>query len=301
MYLYYHPLISTKSHSLASSQSAKSSPPQERPWEEKTILCYCDRRRENMADTIRAEYSPRRGMEREHQFVGNLVSLSYLQLSLFCSVVEPHSRITISLFVEMTMRKDILVGRQEIVCEPQHGSSLKNSYPCVWLSILHIEINISFCSDNGHSMEAITLFLTITESANRNSPLNAVVSTPSPTIADVDNPAAEGGAARLAVQLNSETVQSMTPPTSLPRLSRTGDPPIESDIPPVQPVAGSQAETSRTALRRAEEAVTNINMIKTWKSAVTNIKWVMDTVTPIAAVCPLLFFGPSTAEPITAF
>jgi hypothetical protein len=111
-------------------------------------------------------------------------------------------------------------------------------------------------------------------------------------MADVDNSAAEGGAVRLAVQLNSETMQSMTPAASLPSLSRAGDLPIESDTPPVQPVVGSQTEASRTALHHAEEAVTNISTIKTWKSAVTNIKWVMDTVTPIAAVCLISFFLP---------
>jgi hypothetical protein len=217
-------------------------------------------------------------MEREHRFVGNLVFLSYFQLSLSCSVVEPRSHITISLYVEMTMRKDILVGRQEIACEPQHGSSFKNSYPCVWLSILQIEIDIVFGGDDGHSTEATTLFLTITELANRNSSLNAAANTPGPTTADVDTP---------------------------PPLRWTGDLPSESDTPPVQPLVGSQPETSRTALRRAEEAINNVNTIKTWKSAVTNIKWVMDTVTPIAAVCPISFlsilrwanFRPS-AEPL---
>jgi hypothetical protein len=188
----------------------------------------------------------------------------------------------------MTMQDDIRVGRQAIACEPQRGASFKNSYPCVWLSILQIEIDIVFGSDDVHSTEATILFLTITESANRNFSLNAAVNTPSPTMADPDNPAAEGGAARLAVQLNSEIMQSMTPTTSLPRLFRTGDLPIESDT-PVQPVARSQPERSRTALRRAGVAINNINTIKTWKSAVTNIKWVMDAVTPIVAVCPISF------------
>jgi phage tail sheath protein FI len=138
----------------------------------------------------------------------------------------------------------------------------------------------------GHSTEATTLFLTITESANRNSSLKAVINTPNPTTVDVDN--AEQGAARLAVQRNRETMQPMTAAT-LPPLCRTGDLPSEGDTPPVQPVVGSQPETSRTALRRAEEATNNISTIKTWKHAVTNLKWVMDTVTPIAAVCPISF------------
>jgi hypothetical protein len=138
----------------------------------------------------------------------------------------------------MTMRDDILVGRQEIACEPQHGSFFKNSYSCVWLSTLHIEIDIVFGSDDGHSTEATTLFLTITESANRDSSLNAAVNTPSPTAADLDNPAAEGGATHLAVQRNSETMQSMAAATP-PPLLWTGDLPSEGDAPPVEPVVGS--------------------------------------------------------------
>jgi hypothetical protein len=142
------------------------------------------------------------------------------------------------------------------------------SYTSVWLSILHIELDIIFDSADGqtrHPTEAITLFLTMTESANRNSSQNAAVNTPSPT-----------------------TMESTAAATSLPPLSRTGDLPIESDT-PVQPTVESQTETSRTALRRAEEAINDINTMKTWQSAVKNIKRVMDTVTQIAAVCPVLF------------
>jgi hypothetical protein len=183
----------------------------------------------------------------------------------------------------MILRNDILLGKQEIDCEPQHGSSSR-ILPCVWLSILHIEIDIVFGRDDGYSMEVTTLFLTITESANRNSSLNAAVNTTSPITVDLDGPAAEGGATPLAVQRKCETMQTI-PVTSLPPSLRTGDLPRESDTPPVQPEVGSQPETSSTALRRAEEAINNINTIGTWRSAVTNIKRVMDIVAPIVAVC----------------
>jgi hypothetical protein len=162
----------------------------------------------------------------------------------------------------MTSREDILVGAQEIVCEPQRGLSFcLNSYPCVWLTILHVELDIVFVSADGHiahPTEAITLFLMITESVNANSSLNVAVNIPIPTATDLDNPAVEGGPARLA----DGDVQSTT-------------------------VAGGQTETPRSALRHAEEA---INTMKTWKSAVSIIKRVMDTVSPIAAVCTISFF-----------
>jgi hypothetical protein len=48
---------------------------------------------------------------------------------------------------------------------------------------------------------------------------------------------------------------------------------------------------SRDALRRAQKAVDNIDTMKTWKSAVNVVKWVMEAVSPIAEVCPVSFLS----------
>jgi hypothetical protein len=72
MCLYHHVLINTNSLLLASSQSTHPSPSH---GPEQSILCYCDGRGENVEDTICAERSPTRGMEREHRLVGNFVYL----------------------------------------------------------------------------------------------------------------------------------------------------------------------------------------------------------------------------------
>jgi hypothetical protein len=66
-------------------------------------------------------------------------------------------------------------------------------------------------------------------------------------------------------------------------LTRPGDLPIEAG-PSVRPVVDGQMEVSRTALRQAEGAT---DTMKTWNSAVDVIKRVMDTVSPIAEVCPV--------------
>ncbi len=65
------------------------------------------------------------------------------------------------------------------------------------------------------------------------------------------------------------------------------------------PMPDGQAETSPTkkaliALRRADEAKKPIDRKNTWKGAVSRIKWVMDTVSPIAevraiSILPLLY------------
>jgi hypothetical protein len=62
-HIYHHTLISTKSPPPASSQSAQPSPSQVPFWEEKAILCYGDRRGENMAYTACTERGTTRGME----------------------------------------------------------------------------------------------------------------------------------------------------------------------------------------------------------------------------------------------
>jgi hypothetical protein len=54
---------------------------------------------------------------------------------------------------------------------------------------------------------------------------------------------------------------------------------------PVEPVVDNRAEISH-ALDHAEEAM---DTVKTWKSTVNVIKCVMDTIGPIADVCPIYY------------
>jgi hypothetical protein len=128
------------------------------------------------------------------------------------------------------------------------------------------------------------MVLTISMSAIASSSVTVAVNTPSPTaaeMADLNNPVAEGGAMRHIVQSRNETMQSTADSIS----TRNDALPIKSGS-LVRPIAESQTEMSRTAISRAEEAINVIDTIKTWESAVTAIKWVMDTVTPIASVGP---------------
>jgi hypothetical protein len=117
------------------------------------------------------------------------------------------------------------------------------------------------------------------------SSLAGAVDTPEPTTADPDNPVAEGGAARpqATVQAYGETMQPTAVATPQSRLSRPSGLPVEVGT-PVGPVLDSRTEGSGSALHRAEEAT---DAMKTWNSAVGVIKRVMDTVSPIAEVCPI--------------
>ncbi len=75
--------------------------------------------------------------------------------------------------------------------------------------------------------------------------------------------------------------------------------PIQSTAPePLLPSLDSQegmlvAESARIALRRAEGTMKPIDQANIWKGAISNIKWVMDTVSPISearaiSILPLL-------------
>ncbi|KAH9960961.1 hypothetical protein BGW80DRAFT_922078 [Lactifluus volemus] len=133
--------------------------------------------------------------------------------------VRPLSRITVSVYAKKTMARDILVGRQEIVCEPGH------------------EVDIVFGIADGHdihSAESNTFTLTITMSADAGPSLTGVVNTQSPVAAHL--PVAEGSA----------TGDLPSPIESSAPVLPMRDNPL------------SDTEMSRTTLRRAEEAVNAI-------------------------------------------
>ncbi len=79
-----------------------------------------------------------------------------------------------------------------------------------------------------------------------------------------------------------EPIQSSAPEPLLPSPD-----PLSVEV--GTPMAHGQAKTSLNenaliALRRADEAKKPIDRKNTWKGAVSRIKWVMDTVSPITEV-----------------
>ena len=147
--------------------------------------------------------------------------------------------------------------------------------------MLHEELDIVFGSAGGHAghstPESPTIVLTITVSASTSPSLAGVANTPNPTTTDLASPVTEGGATRPDLQSSREVTQVTA---NYHPLSS----PIKSDSPGRLAIA----EMSRDTLRRAEETV---DTMKTWKTAVNVIKRVMDTVSPIAAVCPASFLS----------
>ncbi len=150
-------------------------------------------------------------------------------------------------------------------------------------NILHVDVPFVLSNDDGEagqSMQPITLYLTITVSANMASPIlpnNA----PKILIEGDDSPAEEA------------TMPSLSPDSEGPIRSTAPEPllplPDNLSVEIGVPTSHSQAEVSPTedpviALRRADEAMKPIDRSNTWEMAVERINWVMDTLSPIAGV-----------------
>ena len=118
------------------------------------------------------------------------------------------------------------------------------------------------------------------------SPAAAAVNTLKPRTDDLDDHAAEGGAACLIVQSSSEIIQSTQVNAPLSPSFRTGDLPIGGGT-PVGPVMGGQKDMSRM-LDSVEDAM---DTVKSWKRAVDVIKQVMDHVGPVVKVCVTPFLS----------
>jgi hypothetical protein len=106
-------------------------------------------------------------------------------------------------------------------------------------------------------------------------PPNLYDAPPSIPIEDVDSPAEESTIPR--------PVQLPTPEHILPLPHHQ---PVEAaNNKPQEPeVSTTSAKNPRLALKRADQAVKGMDLSNTWKGAVGRIKWVMDTLCPIAEV-----------------
>jgi hypothetical protein len=193
----------------------------------------------------------------------------------------------VSLFAKRTMRKDMLLGQEEIICDARRGSSISsNPYSCILLSVLHVELEIIFRGADGASRNSTKpdTLLTIVVSTKASPALTTAVNTSNPVTTGLDDLLAEGGVVRPTIKFNYDARQPTAVAASLsPLFQAHGVPvPTEGDT-PVRPAVGSQAEISRT-LGRAEEATEAMGTINAWKTAIAVIKQVMDTVDPIADV-----------------
>ena len=161
-----------------------------------------------------------------------------------------------------------------------------NFYSCFWLSTLHVELDIVFGNDDGHSRRTKkpATVLTITVSSNASSSRTATVNTPNLTL---DNPVTEEGVTRPIVQSDTDAAQPTAVTAPISDFSRSGDLLVVSGT-PVATVPDSQTGISH----HPDRAVEAMDAMTTWKSAVNVMKQVMDTVSPIVKeVCPKPFLS----------
>ena len=153
--------------------------------------------------------------------------------------------------------------------------------------LTHVEISFVLshgCGEAGQSMPPVTLRLAITVSANRTS----LSDSPRIQTQGDDSPAEE--VLRPTVALDSrEPDQSTAPEFPL-------SPPDHFPVPSSTPIPQDQSETSlvekaRIGLDRAAQAEKSIDGSNTWQGVVKKIKWVMDTLSPVAGVRAISFLG----------
>jgi len=156
------------------------------------------------------------------------------------------------------------------------------------LNISGVDVPFSLINVNrqaGQSTQPITLYLTVTVSPDTTSypvsPINAInlqsteVNESPPREATNPSMAQDFmNITRSAVATGSETLSH--PTDRIPSKMSTPMPPLAD-----RPAGMSPAENT---LHDADEAMTAINLSNTWEGALERIKWVMDTVSPVAEV-----------------
>ncbi|KAI9436509.1 hypothetical protein BJY52DRAFT_1217862, partial [Lactarius psammicola] len=189
------------------------------------------------------------------------------------------SHITLCLYAKRLAQRDDLVGTREIPVPVASQSDV----PFV---LAHGDRTA------GQSTQSITLYLTITVSANIPPPI--VPNNPEMPAKGDGTPAEETTKPSIVTD-SGGPIQSSAPEHVLP----SPDPlPVEGSTPMTHAKA-SPTEKATIALRRADEAKKPIDRKKTWKGVVSRIQWMMDTVSPIAELHPFakMAYGLVTAIP----
>ena len=145
----------------------------------------------------------------------------------------------------------------------------------------------------GQQIQPVTLYMTITVSANATSHPILPTSATNAIATEVEVSPVDQAARPTIAQGSIETTafvvttvpESLSPPTD--------QVPVETSTPiPPAPDVKAAMSPAEDALHDADKATKAINLTSTWEGAVARIKWVMDTVSPLAGVrCCAISFG----------
>ncbi|KAH9024744.1 hypothetical protein EDB85DRAFT_252124 [Lactarius pseudohatsudake] len=188
--------------------------------------------------------------------------------SLDAFILQPSTPLMMRLYAERFARRDILIGAHEMI--PAESQ---------------IDTPFVLTNGDGQGGESVTLYLTVIVSPNTAS--DPILPTNAPIIRPItinDSPSREAEELSVAKEPTNPTGSTITtgpalaPPTS--RLPSNESTPI----PPATERRGVSPAVS--ALHGAGEAMATINLSNKWEGALERIKWVMDTVSPVAELDP---------------
>ncbi|KAH9025322.1 hypothetical protein EDB85DRAFT_1893948 [Lactarius pseudohatsudake] len=187
--------------------------------------------------------------------------------SLDAFILQPSTPLILRLYAERFARRDILIGAHEMVP-------------------LESQIDTPFVLTNGDGQggESVTLYLTVIVSPNTNS--DPILPTNSPIIRSTtinDSPSREAEEPSVAQESTNPTRSTITTgPTLAPPTNRL----LSSESTPIPPVADRRVSPAVSALHGAGEAIATINLSNKWEGTLERIKWVIDTVSPVAELHP---------------
>ncbi|KAH9066830.1 hypothetical protein EDB87DRAFT_463860 [Lactarius vividus] len=194
-------------------------------------------------------------------------------------VVQPSSRLVLRLYAERFARRDILIGRHEMI-------------PVESYTDFPFTINNS----DRQSIEPVTLYLTVNVLPNTTSP-PAVPIDPAEINDLPPRKSTKPSMDMFSTNTSRSTVTAGSGTRSLPTVRLLRD----VSTPPLAADRGAGMLSAKSALRDADEAMMTVNLSNTLEGALGRIKWVMDAVSSVAELHPyakmaygLLFAIPKT-------
>ncbi|KAH8988069.1 hypothetical protein EDB92DRAFT_2104782, partial [Lactarius akahatsu] len=182
-------------------------------------------------------------------------------------LAQPSSRIILRLYAKKLIKSDILIGTHEMTLPVE--------------SQINISVTLSDGDGQaGRSTPPVTLDLTITVSANGTSPSDPQI------IPTEGNDTAAEDVPKPTMAPNSSGPDR---PSTLGHLSHPPDrPSVESSTPmPLDQGEASLVEKRRIVLVSADEVEKSIDHSNRLEGVVGRIKWVMDTLNPVAELHPI--------------
>ncbi|KAH9026560.1 hypothetical protein EDB84DRAFT_338491 [Lactarius hengduanensis] len=189
--------------------------------------------------------------------------------SLGAFILQPSTPLILRLYAGRFARRDILIGTHEIT--PVESK---------------IDTPFVLTNGDGQAGEPVTLYLTVIVSPNTTS--DPIMPIDAPIIQSTtinDPPSGEAEEPSVAHESTNPTRSTIT--TGSETLSPPTDR-LPSEMSTSMPAADRRGVSSaESALHSADEAMeTRINVSNKWEGALGRIKWVMDTVSPVAELHP---------------